>query len=147
MLFYSPHSSLSRQTNKTLCLYDPVVIYWLFQVDLVSFFCDCFDWHPPRGGLPTPLSTPRLGIWIVKGTANINLAEILQNFIQIISLYIYISPTEKKVEPKWLHPWSCFMAHMSEITRTQKLGVSRWHSTSCATLCPESCLGGVPYYA
>ncbi len=35
-----------------------------------------------------------------------------------------------------------FCGYMSEIARTQKLGVSRWRATSCATICPESCLGG-----
>ncbi len=64
MLFYSPHSSLSWETNRTLCLCDPVLFYWLYQDDMVSFLCDCFDWHPLRGGLPTPLSTPRLDIWM-----------------------------------------------------------------------------------
>ena len=34
--------------------------------------------------------------------------------------------------------------YMSKITRTQNLGVSRWHSTSCATIGPESCLVEVP---
>ncbi len=29
---------------------------------------------------------------------------------------------------------------MSEITRTQKLGVAQWHATFSATICPESCL-------
>ena len=32
---------------------------------------------------------------------------------------------------------------MSKITRTQNLGVSWWRATSCVTIGPESCLGGV----
>ncbi len=35
---------------------------------------------------------------------------------------------------------------MSEVMGKEKFGVCWWHVTSCATICPESCLqlGGVP---
>ena len=44
----------------------------------------------------------------------------------------------------FVHVVHISFGYMSEITQTQKLGVSRWRVTSCATMCPESCLGGVP---
>ena len=36
------------------------------------------------------------------------------------------------------------IGYMSEIKRMHNLSVSWWHATSCATICLESCLGGVP---
>ncbi len=59
-LFYGAHLPLTLYTNRTFSVGDLV----LFLGDTVSFFCGCYDWHPPNGGKPTsPLykKPPELG--------------------------------------------------------------------------------------
>ena len=71
----------------------------------------------------------------------------LATTLLILSIFILCWLPQCLFQVILLRPWSLKATniirlwYMSKITRTQNLGVSRWRSTSSATVGPESCLG------